>query len=199
MNPKEEAALQRILDATTKAGGNLADSFDAPGRLRFDLRYIFFHELPTVMDVNDRARLRNRRRREQRIIKAARILQANLQSPEDIEWARRVERDNTPAPAAKEEVELMEWARHSGTLTWLVGCLAYAFEHAFQARAGYTADSDTGDVVDGPFIRFVEQTLYEFGVTVDGNRPYSRAAIAKSLTEFRRASAALRKANTAQP
>jgi hypothetical protein len=82
--------------------------------------------------------------------RAAKAIQEDLRSPEDSEWVNRVELGMIVGPFPPAERRLFE----SSALVQIVGALAKLFEQAFQARAGYTTDPDTGET-DGPFIRFV--------------------------------------------
>jgi hypothetical protein len=187
MKAEEEAALQRILGAIAKEDkmlvGNLSCR-DTPQTARDllwqQLNYACTGWLPIVLD--NRRWYKERTRQIQRIVEAARILQANLGSPADIEWAKRIEQRYTPVPADPDE--FAEFTGTGSVLMRLVGRLAVTFEWHFHTSAGYTTNPDSGET-DGPFIRFVEQVFREFGITRDGNQPYQRRSIADALTKSR--------------
>jgi hypothetical protein len=204
----EEAITQRILDAVAKADSKLVGNLDDSLVSIACTCYLLW---PAMRDWREVKKWWERRRR--RIVKAARALQKDLLEPEDIEWAKRVEQLHTPRKLTRDEWEKLktlpspeniEWAKRMGwgiveppltpaererdessALIQLVGNLAKTFECAFQMRAGYTTNPDTGET-DGPFIRFVEQAFREFGVTKNSNQPYQRRSIADALTQFRK-------------
>jgi hypothetical protein len=173
----KEAIARRILHAVVKADNKLVSRLD--GASIFDIAY----RCCLVWSVDRQRRKAYKRwvQQRRRIVRAACALQKDLQSPEDIEWAKRLERRNTPAPLSRRPDDV-KW---NSRLVRLVGRLAQVFEQAFQVRAGYTTDPDTNET-DSPFIRFVEQVFREFRVTRDGNQPYQRRSIANALNEFRK-------------
>jgi hypothetical protein len=170
--------------------------------------YACVHWLPSAREFADRGAATRLTKLSRRIIAAAQTIQRDLPRLLPLPWSRSfpsepehhrflygyvehtvwleqfltelIKSQTNPHP------DDVEYIGDGSVLTRLVGHLAETFETAFQTRAGYTVNPNTGDIEDGPFIQFVEQALCEFGVTVDGNQPYSRAAIAKGLSQSRK-------------
>jgi hypothetical protein len=172
-------ATRRILDAAIKAGGVPVRNITVATLLLF----IFVFWLPEVVDLDDRKKQKAVAQQRRRVIKAIRVLQAALQSPADIEWAKRIERDVTPVPADDDATTII-LSPGGSVLVRLVGRLAEVFDAVFQEPAGYTTNPD--NETDSPFIRFVEQAFREFRVTRDGNQPYQRRTIADALYNYRK-------------
>jgi hypothetical protein len=209
-----EAALQRILDATIEAGGVLTDNFHGVRAWRCvrddECEYMSIRDVVwrgivfTCIDWLDTAqRLTSRvradyERRLKRIIGAAQVIQRELSAQElsDLAWGPKT--IDQAKDLEREAADSILW-RHSywerlnespvfaplltGSIVPLVGTLVQPFERAFPTSPKYTTD-DSG--TDGPFIRFVEQTFCEFGITKDGNQPYMRRSIADALNEFKK-------------
>jgi hypothetical protein len=207
-----EAALQRILDATIKAGGVLADNFPRWGislgrslndespfssvrdAVWFGITFTI-HWFDTTQHLSSRAR-DDYERRLRRIIGAAQVIQRELSAPglsqnwgpKAIDQAKDLERE--AGSSIRWRQAYWEHLNKSPLATLLtssivpvVGTLVNSFELAFPTSPKYTTnDGDT----DGPFIRFVEQTFCEFGITKDGTQPYMRRSIADALNEFKK-------------
>lgn len=83
--------------------------------------------------------------------------------------------------ASRERRDLI---RTRSPFEWLAGTyLADDYRVCFGREPSLRRATDGG--LDGPYIRFVDQILVEFDVK-NGNRPFSREAIAKAVTKARK-------------
>jgi hypothetical protein len=187
-----EVALTRILNATIAGGGALGADFSLNQVWEEILQCV--HWAATAEAVSSRVH-DDRVRRLKRIISAAQVIQQEMAALDD--WGpKNIDKIWDLERFAEERLEWAEYYRNMiikgpvgarvlsfNTLSAVVGQLAVPFERAFPASPKYTTvDSET----DGPFIRFVEQTFCEFGITKDGNQPYMRRSIAAALNEFKK-------------
>jgi hypothetical protein len=195
-------ALQRILDATTAAGGKLIPDFTERRRLWGSIALIFMYWLPGAKAADDRAAARATARRHKRIISAALAIKRELRDyhyPRGAELAKEIYHllsavTSAPEISPVEEVDILELFGPGSVLERLVGMLYRQFERTFRGSPRYATDPVSGET-DGPFIRFVEQAMREFGVTRDGNQPYQRRSIAAALNDHKKRV----KRKTAQP
>jgi len=198
ISPKDQEALKRILDATTSAGGKLINNrgWEMWPALWHTCAYKLAN---TTSHTERKAQLQCQRR----IFRAALKLQRELalfksEGPDKIlSWEIRALREPLENLLKAFNPELTTFALRGSRnlLTHLVGELAGIYAYHFGKKPGYTTDPSNGET-DGPFIRFVEQTLHEFGITRDGNQPYMRSSIADALTNFKKRAAPKREKST---
>jgi hypothetical protein len=111
MKPQDEAVLQRFFDTEEAIAQRILDAMaKADGRLVGTLDESMIHTAFTCCLLWGALRYRRktdkwRERRRQRIVRAARALQKDLWTPEDIEWAKRVEQHYTPRRLTRDEWE----------------------------------------------------------------------------------------------
>ena len=192
--PGEEEILQRILDATSAAGGATITDFATRRRLWGWLVLIFRYWLPGARAFDDKAAARTAARRNKLIIKAAQVITREVGGHpywrrselfQELYFLTTSDFCCGGRLSDGEEIDLFEFQGPSSVLERLVGKLARQFKETFARSPGYTTDPDSGET-DGPFIRFAEQAMREFGFTRDGNQPYQRRTIAAALSAHKK-------------
>jgi hypothetical protein len=176
-----EGALQRILDAAIRAGGVIVDDID--GEWIWDrISYTCDYWLAHAIMFGDRRWHAESAKRKKRVIKALHVILEEDPWTKFADAAREyLEYFKSSKP---EEDEVEEFASPGPLLARLVGRLAVIYAIGFKTPPSYTTSPD-GET-DGPFIRFAEQALSEFGITRDGNQPYQRRSIADALVTFKK-------------
>jgi hypothetical protein len=97
---------------------------------------------------------------------------------------RRAKKFPPPEPAwlTREATQYIEAYNARSLVDHLVGRIAVVFEKHFHRKPGYTT-SDDG--TDGPFLRFTEEVLLEYGITNRG-QPYALSTLAAALRNARK-------------